>query len=99
MPRLLAIVVCCASASAFAADQDATSTHARGLASTCASCHAALSDSPIAPLDGMSEASIAQAMRQFKAGARAGTVMPQLARGYTDEQIDAIARWYAARKR
>ncbi len=35
-------------------------------------------------------------MQDFRSGARNGTVMPQLAKGYTDAQIDAMAAWFAA---
>jgi cytochrome c553 len=38
-------------------------------------------------------------MREFKSGDRKGTLMPQLARGYTDAQIDAIAGWFAQQRR
>jgi cytochrome c553 len=41
---------------------------------------------------------LARALRAFKAGERAGTVMPQLAKGYTDDEIDALAAWFAARE-
>jgi cytochrome c553 len=37
-------------------------------------------------------------MQEFKSGARQGTVMNQLAKGYTDEQIDALAGWFAAQR-
>jgi len=76
-------------------------THARNLAAACAACHtrggAGLSAIP--PLEGKPQATLRDAMRAFKSGARAGTVMPQLARGYSDADIDAIAAWYAAQKR
>jgi len=72
--------------------------HARSLAATCASCHASI-DSVIPPLSGMTESAIARAMQDYKSGARQGTVMPQLAKGYTDAQIVAIASWYARVKR
>lgn len=74
--------------------------HARALAATCTPCHtrggAALP--AIAPLDGRAAASIAAAMRAFRSGERPGTVMPQLARGYTDADIDALAQWFASRR-
>jgi cytochrome c553 len=35
-------------------------------------------------------------MRAYRAGERPGTLMPQLAKGYDDAEIDAIAAWYAA---
>ena len=41
---------------------------------------------------------VARKMRDFKSGAKPGTVMPQLAKGYTDDQIELIAGWFAAQK-
>ena len=38
-------------------------------------------------------------MRAFRDGQRPATVMHQIAKGYTDPQIDAIAAWFAAQKR
>ncbi len=35
-------------------------------------------------------------MREYKAVSRPSTVMQQLAKGFTDEQIDAMAAWFAA---
>jgi cytochrome c553 len=35
-------------------------------------------------------------MQAFKAGTRPATVMHQIAKGYSDEQIKAIAAWFAA---
>jgi sulfide dehydrogenase cytochrome subunit len=37
-------------------------------------------------------------MQDYKTGRRPATVMAQLARGYTDEQIDLLAGWFAAQK-
>ena len=74
--------------------------HARGIAATCTTCHAR-SDArtpAIAPLEGRGAASIVEAMRAFRAGTREGTVMPQIARGYTDGVIDALAAWFAAQR-
>ena len=34
-------------------------------------------------------------MKAFKSGARPGTVMPQLAKGYSDAQIEQLAAWFA----
>jgi len=38
-------------------------------------------------------------MRAYRAGERPGTLMPQLAKGYTDAEVEAIAGWYAAAER
>jgi len=93
----LTVGFACAATSALAVEVAPEARHERSLAATCASCHlrSAPADALIAPLEGRSEAAIAGALHEFKAGTRQGTVMPQLAKGYTDEQIDAIARWYA----
>jgi cytochrome c553 len=34
-------------------------------------------------------------LKAFKSDARAGTVMPQLARGYTDAQLEQAAAWFS----
>ncbi|MEP7063518.1 MAG: c-type cytochrome [Betaproteobacteria bacterium] len=76
-----------------------STSHARNLAATCAACHlrGGAGDTAIAPLEGRSADETAATLRAFKSGARSGTVMPQLARGYSDADIDAMAAWYAAR--
>jgi cytochrome c553 len=38
-------------------------------------------------------------MRAFRDGKRPATVMHQIAKGYTDVQIEALASWFAAQKR
>ena len=37
-------------------------------------------------------------MFNFKNGKRSGTVMPQIAKGYSDAQILAMAAWFADQK-
>ena len=38
------------------------------------------------------------AMKAFRSGARPGTVMDRIAKGFSDEEIKAIADWYARSK-
>jgi cytochrome c553 len=38
-------------------------------------------------------------MKEFKAGTRPATIMQQLAKGYTDDQIERAAAYFAAQKR
>jgi cytochrome c553 len=38
-------------------------------------------------------------MRAFRDGQRPATVMHQIAKGYSDAEIEAIAGWYAVQKR
>lgn len=76
------------------------SNRARNLAATCTSCHGTngVSEGDIKSLAGVPKADIVTKLQDFKSGREAGTVMPQLAKGYTDEQIDLIAGWFAAQK-
>ena len=64
------------------------------LADACAPCHGTdgMSPGPIPSLSGKSAAYITQRMLEFKAGARQGTVMNRIAKGYDDDEIAAIAR-------
>jgi sulfide dehydrogenase cytochrome subunit len=73
---------------------------ARDLAATCAGCHGTrgASRGTIPSLAGMEPEVLIAQMREFATGTRPGTVMPQLARGYTDREIESIAAVYAARK-
>ena len=73
---------------------------ARNLAATCAGCHGTggVSRGIIESLAGMDKDDIIRKMRDFKAGTRPATVMQQLAKGYTDPQIELIAEWYSAQR-
>lgn len=73
---------------------------ARNLAAACASCHGTdgRSVGGIPSLAGGARSDLVRKLQDYKSGRSAGTVMPQLAKGYTDEQIDLIAGWFAAQK-
>lgn len=69
-------------------------------AMSCSGCHAMARgvDSAVPRLTGRPAAEIAAAMRDFRRGERAPTVMGRIAKGYSDAEIDAIAAWFAALK-
>lgn len=73
----------------------------RNLASACASCHGTGGHSVggIEPLAGMPKDELIQKLRDFKSGAKPATVMHQLSKGYTDQQIEVIANYYSAQKK
>jgi cytochrome c553 len=48
-------------------------------------------------LAGQSAEQIGSAMRAFKTGERPATLMGRIARGFSDDELDAIARWLANR--
>ena len=95
---LLAAALSAASLSAHAQD----SVVARSLAATCANCHGSEGRSvstEVISLAGLPKEFIVSEMKAFKDGARPATIMQQLAKGYTDPQIDMIASYLAAQKR
>jgi cytochrome c553 len=74
----------------------------RNLAAACAICHGMDGKSVtqnVIPLAGLPRDHIAAQMRAFRDGSRPATVMHQIAKGYSDAQIDAMASWFAAQKR
>jgi cytochrome c553 len=72
----------------------------RALAATCTGCHGpgGASAGAIPAIAGMDRARMIALMSDFRDGKREATVMHQHARGYTDEQIEAMAAWFAARR-
>jgi cytochrome c553 len=98
MTRSIAI----AAALAAAAAGGAAAQDARKLAAPCAICHgtdgrAVTKD--VIPLAGLPREHIASQMRAFRDGQRPATVMHQIAKGYSDAEIDALAAWFSAQKR
>ena len=86
-------------AAAPVAAQDA---QGRNLAAGCAICHGTegrIATNALIPLAGLPRDHIATQMRAFRDGKRPATVMHQIAKGYTDAQIDALAAWFASQKR
>jgi len=69
-------------------------------AASCTGCHPVSSrvTSSVPRLAGLDRAAIVRAMQDFRSGQRAGTVMDRIAKGFTDDEIQAIAAWYATQK-
>jgi sulfide dehydrogenase cytochrome subunit len=78
----------------------ATDSGAR-LYATCAGCHGtngAGTGGALPVLVSQSQAALAASLRAFKAGTRTSTIMQQIAKGYSDEQIVLLADFLAAQK-
>ena len=69
-------------------------------AASCSGCHPASTrvTSPVPRLAGLDRAAIVRAMQDFRSGQRTGTVMDRISKGFTDDEIQAIAAWYAAQR-
>ncbi len=97
-PRLqataLLVLLPAAAGTANAADPDL----GRNLAATCAACHG--TDGRTAGINanlaGVPKDTLVQTLKAFKSGEKPATVMHQLAKGYSDAQLDAVAGYLAA---
>jgi cytochrome c553 len=73
----------------------------RALAATCAQCHGtdghAVAGEALVRLAGLPQARLLSQLMAFRSGERQATVMDQIARGYTPEQLAALAAYFAAR--
>ncbi len=73
----------------------------RSWAASCANCHG--TDGRAQPgmesLAGANKDDLVRKMLDYKADRRPATIMHQLAKGYSDEQIVAIAGYFAAQKK
>jgi cytochrome subunit of sulfide dehydrogenase len=89
-----------ASSAAHALAQNRDPNDGRNLAAACATCHGTdgLSQAGMPRLAGRDRSEIARLMRDFRSGKRPATVMQQIARGYSDDQIEAIAAYLSAQK-
>lgn len=86
---------------ALAEPPPADALRARNLAATCTGCHGTGGrsvDRTIPALAGREYTELLQLLTEFKAGRRAATVMEQIARGYSDAQLERIAAWFAAQR-
>ena len=69
----------------------------RALAATCATCHGidGQAKQGMTPLAGKSAAEIVVLMKAFRSGERHATIMQQIAKAYTDDQIRLIAKYFS----
>lgn len=92
----LALAALCGQAGA----QQAASDFSRNLAASCAICHGTngANAGGLPNLAGQPGDYIAQQLRDFRDGRRPATIMHQIAKGYTEPQIEALAAFFAAQK-
>jgi cytochrome c553 len=73
---------------------------ARSLAATCANCHGTNGNArgDMKPLAGMPADKLLAMLADFRSGNQPATIMHQIVKGYTDDQVKLIAGYYAAQK-
>jgi cytochrome c553 len=71
----------------------------RSLAASCAQCHGTdgrgTPGSAIPSIAGMPRDHLATQLKAFKAGTRPATVMTQLAKGFSDAQLEQLADYFS----
>lgn len=80
--------------------QDADPNLARNLAATCATCHGTNGHSQkgMDSLAGEPAEKLLEKLADFRSGDKPATIMHQIVKGYTDEQLALISDWFAAQK-
>jgi cytochrome c553 len=73
---------------------------ARNLAATCANCHGTNGNArgDMKPLAGMPADKLVALMADYRAGNLPATIMHQIVKGYTEDQIRLIAAHFAVQK-
>lgn len=83
--------------------QDASVLYLRSLAATCANCHGTdgrtVQGSAVPSIAGMPKDDMLRQMRAFRDGSRPATVMHQIAKGFTEPQLEQISSYFAAQKK
>jgi cytochrome c553 len=69
-------------------------------AASCSGCHPAnrAVDTAVPRLAGRNPGDLVAAMQGFKSAQLPATVMDRIAKGFSDDEIKAIAAWYGAQK-
>jgi cytochrome c553 len=96
--RHAALLILLACGAAQASEND---SHLRVLAASCAACHGSNGNSvggtPV--LAGLDAAHFKLQMKSFRNGERTSTVMHHHAKGLTEDEIDALATYFATQPR
>jgi len=104
VPRafMLAAAVASAAAGSAQAADDNSRLRTRSLAATCAHCHGtegrAVQGEAMVRLAGLPQDYILSQLMAFRNGQRSATVMHQITKGYSQEQLETLAAFFATQK-
>jgi len=73
----------------------------RSMAASCANCHGTMgiAEAGHESLAGVNRDELLKKMLDFKTGKKPATLMHQLSKGYSDEQLAALATYFSALKK
>jgi len=73
----------------------------RNMAASCATCHGTngVAQTGNETLAGVNKDELLKKMLDFKTGKKPATIMHQLSKGYSDEQLAALATYFSAQKK
>ena len=85
----------------FAGWAQADALQVRSMAASCASCHGTqgIAQPGMESLAGQPKDDLLKKMMDFKTGKKPATIMHQLAKGYSDKQIEELASYFSALKK
>lgn len=98
MKTTIAVAVLALLGSAMLDSQAADTSKAAMMSYTCAGCHGTDGSSvgpSIPSIAGMDEERFIDAMLDYRKGERRATIMTRIAKGYTDAEIEGMARFFA----
>jgi cytochrome c553 len=98
MRSVLAALAAAVPVAVFAAGTPATPVAPPPGATTCSGCHAPAGSGGFMPINGQDAATLAAAMTAFRTGERPSTLMGRLMKGFSPDDIQAIAAWISAQK-
>jgi sulfide dehydrogenase cytochrome subunit len=97
---LLGVAAALASVPLAASAQAIYPNTGRDLAASCAICHgtSGMNAGGMPNLAGQSRENLARSLRDFRDGKRPATIMHQIAKGLSEDQIEAVSAYYSAQK-
>jgi len=97
--RLVWLSIFFSAAAAQAQAQTPEALYQRSMAASCAQCHGtdgrSAPGSAVPALAGMPRDQLATQLKAFKTGSRPSTVMGQLAKGFSDAQLEQLADYFS----
>ncbi len=100
MKSILALAGLCLATSLHAAEDSSASSGVRYYAANCFNCHGTEGriNSAIPAIAGRDRDFLLESLKAYKAGSKPATIMHQLAKGYTDAELAALADYFSRQK-